>query len=79
MVSRSEVPPTASSRSYVLDFYSAAAKLGIEVDGVAHETSDLPDRDTRRDAWIEGRGIRMPRIPAAEVVGNLEGELSRIL
>src|SRR4051812_12744844 len=37
---------------FVLDFYCAARKLVIEVDGVAHEMGDNPRRDERRDNWL---------------------------
>ncbi|MBC9031306.1 endonuclease domain-containing protein [Sphingomonas sp. JC676] len=58
---------------YSLDFYCDAAKLCVEVDGEAHERSDRPERDARRDAWLAANGIMTLRIPAAEVLRNLEG------
>ncbi|WP_213980250.1 endonuclease domain-containing protein [Sphingomonas sp. dw_22] len=58
---------------YSLDFYCDVAKLCIEVDGEAHERGDRPDRDAKRDAWLAVHGITTLRIPAAEVLGNLEG------
>ncbi len=42
-----------------LDFYCAAAKLGVELDGEQHDA----DRDAKRDAFIEGLGIAVYRIP----------------
>jgi very-short-patch-repair endonuclease len=58
---------------YSLDFCCDAAKLCVEVDGEAHERGDRPERDARRDAWLAANGITTLRIPAAEVLGNLEG------
>jgi very-short-patch-repair endonuclease len=58
---------------YALDFYCDAAKLCVEVDGEAHERGDRPARDARRDAWLAKNGVTTLRIPAAEVLRNLEG------
>jgi very-short-patch-repair endonuclease len=44
---------------YILDFYCAAAKLCVEVDGPSHAGS--LDQDTRRDHWLENQGIRTLR------------------
>ena len=65
---------------YVLDFYLPSAKLAIEVDGQAHDMGGNPARDTRRDAWLAGRGIEVLRIPAKDILGEraLEGVLQAI-
>ncbi|MFL6728957.1 MAG: endonuclease domain-containing protein [Sphingomicrobium sp.] len=52
--------------SYVLDFYCAAAKLAIEVDGAAHDHGDRPHRDDIRVDWLKRHGIEVLRIPAKE-------------
>jgi very-short-patch-repair endonuclease len=54
---------------YVLDFYCAKARLAIEVDGISH---DMGDRDMRRDAWLEARGITVVRIPANELTRSVD-------
>ena len=64
---------------YVLDFYCAAAKLGIEIDGIAHELGDNPARDERRDRWLRSKGYRVLRIRATELKTNAEGVLLHIL
>ncbi len=64
---------------YRLDFYCAKAKLAIEVDGEAHGHGDRPERDEARDAWLAQRGVLTLRIPAAEVMNNLDGALRHIL
>ncbi|MGA0598723.1 endonuclease domain-containing protein [Enterovirga sp. CN4-39] len=64
---------------FVLDFYCAARRLAIEVDGAAHDFGDNPARDIRRDAWLAGCGIRVLRIAAEEVRVNLEGVVETIL
>jgi very-short-patch-repair endonuclease len=55
---------------YVLDFYCPAAKLAIEVDGAAHDFGDRPQRDDVRNAWLNGEGIQVLRIPAKDVLAD---------
>ena len=64
---------------YVLDFYCHAAKLAVEVDGYAHLTGDHPERDERRDAWLEERGVRTLRIDARDVRNELDGVVGLIV
>jgi very-short-patch-repair endonuclease len=64
---------------YVLDFYSPDAKLGIEIDGIAHDMGDRPERDARRDAWLEEQGFHIVRIPARDVLQDVEGVANSIL
>lgn len=53
---------------YILVFYAPAAKLGIEIDGVAHDMDDRPAHDASRDAWLLAQGITLLRIPATDVL-----------
>ena len=69
----------APADPYVLDFYCAKAKLVIEVDGEAHDRGDRPTRDARRDAWPAGRGIETLRIPACDVLKDLDAVIRLIL
>jgi len=55
---------------YFADFYCAAAKLVIEIDGIAHDMGDRPERDIARDRFLEGKGYRVLRIPASEVLAD---------
>lgn len=55
---------------YVIDFYCAAAKLGFEIDGIAHGMGANPQRDEKRDAWIADRGLKIVRIEASEVLAD---------
>jgi very-short-patch-repair endonuclease len=57
---------------YALDFYCAAAKLGIEVDGISHDLGDAPQRDEIRDAFVREQGIDVVRIPATDVLASPE-------
>lgn len=65
----------------VLDFYLPAARLAVEVDGLAHDLGDNPARDARRDGWLAGRGVRVLRVAARDVLDedSLEGVLRLIV
>jgi very-short-patch-repair endonuclease len=53
---------------YVLDFYCAKARLAVEVDGIAHDMGDRPQRDLHRDAWLGKQGVSVVRVPASQVM-----------
>ena len=53
---------------YVIDFYCASAKLGVEIDGIAHDMGDRPKRDQVRDAFIREQGIEVVRYVATDVL-----------
>ena len=53
---------------FVLDFFCARANLAIEIDGIAHDMGDRPQRDVARDAWLKERRIDTLRVPASEVL-----------
>jgi very-short-patch-repair endonuclease len=63
----------------VTDFFCHSARLIVEVDGQAHDSIEVAERDARRDAWFERRGIRVLRVPARELLNNLEGALLAIV
>lgn len=50
---------------YILDFYCAAAKLCVEVDGPTH--GNRANHDARRDAWLVDQGIRTLRFSVEDV------------
>ena len=64
---------------FILDFYCAAAKLAIEVDGLGHEDPDRARADVRRTEWLADQGIAVLRVTAEEVRTNLDGVLGLIL
>lgn len=64
---------------YVLDFYCAEAKLCIEIDGLAHDMGERPERDAIRDHWLAGQGIAVLRLAASDVMGSPEDAASAIL
>jgi very-short-patch-repair endonuclease len=64
---------------FVLDFYCPAAKLGIEIDGVAHDIGDSPERDAAREVFLAERGIELVRIPASDVLNSVESVADSLL
>jgi very-short-patch-repair endonuclease len=50
---------------YILDFYCATARLGVEIDGPAH--ADQAARDERRTRWLAEQGIRVVRFSVEDV------------
>ena len=64
---------------YSLDFYCGDARLAIEVDGEIHGRGERPERDSRRDAWLASNGIATLRVPAVEVLRDLDGVLRGIV
>lgn len=62
---------------YILDFYCAAARLAVEVDGEQHDFTVA--HDTRRDLYLTRTfGLKILRFSAAEVQGNLTGVVENI-
>ncbi len=64
---------------FVLDFYCAAARLCIEVDGIAHDMGDNPAHDLARDAFMAKAGVATLRIGATDVMRNMESVVERIV
>ena len=62
--------------SYVVDFYCAAERLAIEVDGPVHEIRQ--DSDRHRQESIEALGIRFVRLKNDEIQCQLPRALDRI-
>ena len=58
---------------YIADFYSAKAKLVIELDGSQHYEEKEIEKDTQRTAFLESYGLKIIRIPNNEVSCNFCG------
>ena len=58
---------------YIADFYSAEAKLVIELDGSQHYDPDEMQKDVERTAFLEEYGLTVIRIPNNEVSRNFCG------
>jgi very-short-patch-repair endonuclease len=72
---RKQVP----AHPYTLDFACLKARLAVEVDGEAHNRGDQPKKDEVRDQWMAERGFMTLRLPAYEVLMNMEGCLMAIV
>ncbi|MCX5900439.1 MAG: endonuclease domain-containing protein [Proteobacteria bacterium] len=63
---------------YIADFYCAAAKLVIEVDGSQHYTDDGRKRDEIRDAYMQNLGLKVVRFSDTDVLTNIDGVVEHI-
>ena len=52
---------------YIVDFYIAAAKIVIEVDGSQHFEASGQTQDRVRDSWLQEQGIRVLRFSNHEI------------
>ncbi len=64
---------------FIADFYCAACKVVIEVDGDSHFTPDGLHYDAQRTALLEGLGLRVLRFSNADVFENLHGVTVQII
>ena len=58
---------------YIADFYSAQAKLVIELDGSQHYEDSNVQKDAERTVFLENYGLTIIRIPNNEVNKNFCG------
>ena len=65
--------------NYIVDFYCAAAKLVIELDGSQHYTEKGKQNDRERDAYLESLGITVLRYTNLTIHKNFEGVCADIL
>ena len=52
---------------YIADFYSAKAKLVIELDGSQHFEEENAEKDVERTRFLERYGLKVIRIPNVEI------------
>ncbi|MGL5838044.1 MAG: endonuclease domain-containing protein [Sphingorhabdus sp.] len=64
---------------YVLDFYCAAARLAIEVDGMAHDSIRAAGTDAARAQFLRSQHVATLRVPAKVVLEDLEAVVVRIV
>lgn len=58
---------------YIADFYSAEAKLIIELDGSQHYEDENIRKDARRTEFLEAYGLRIIRVANNEIAENFDG------
>jgi len=64
---------------YVLDFYCAAARLAIEVDGSVHDSAPAARADAARSHYLRSQGVATLRVPARAILGDLPVAVARIV
>ena len=58
--------------NYIVDFYSPAAKLAIEIDGNQHKIDEIYERDLLRTQVINKHGIKVIRFSNADIDHEFE-------
>ncbi len=61
-----------------LDFTCLERRIVIEIDGIAHDMGERPERDERRDSYFRSRGFSVLRIPTKEVLKDLNACIEAI-
>jgi very-short-patch-repair endonuclease len=64
---------------YTLDFTCLSVRLTVEVDGEAHSRGEQPERDMTRDHFVADAGFNVMRLPAVEILKNMEGCIMHIV
>lgn len=63
---------------FIVDFYCAALKLVIEVDGESHFTNEGKMQDAERSQILESYGLTVLRFTNDEVMNQFEGVCRQI-
>ena len=58
---------------FILDFYCAAARLAVELDGSQHYEESGRSYDAERDAYLDGIGVLVLRFSNTDVMKNFSG------
>jgi very-short-patch-repair endonuclease len=61
---------------YILDFYSPALKLAVELDGGQHNHPEAREYDVARSEFLNAHGIEVIRFWNDEVLRGIEGVLA---
>lgn len=64
--------------SYILDFYSPAKRLAVEIDGGQHNKNKQEIIDRRRTEYLKNKNIKVLRFWNNEVLNNIDGVLEKI-
>jgi very-short-patch-repair endonuclease len=64
--------------AFVIDFYSVAIKLAIEIDGESHFQDGAEIYDRERQSLIESAGVRFVRFTNQQVYEELDSVLESI-
>ena len=63
---------------YVMGFYCREAGLAIECDGSVREHNEQWQHDQKRDGYMIGQGLRVPRIPNERIFNDTASVLEEI-
>ncbi len=63
---------------FIVDFYSHAAKLVIEVDGGQHYEEEHAKKDIKRDEHLTGLGLRVMRFDNRQVMLETDAVVEEI-
>ncbi len=63
---------------YILDFYCAKSKLGIELDGSQHYTDPGLKYDKNREQYLNNLGINVLRFTNYDINYNFDGVCEKI-
>jgi len=63
---------------FIVDFFVAAAKLVIEIDGDVHDGMESQARDVERQRLLEATGLRVLRFRNEEVLEDMQAVVARI-
>ena len=58
---------------FIVDFYCAARRLVIEIDGGSHDSEEAVAYDQERTAFLQSQGLTVLRFTNIDVMSNLEG------
>lgn len=64
--------------NYIADFYIAAEKTVIELDGSQHFLPDGKENDAHRDEFFQNAGISVLRFSNEEIRSNFDGVCQKI-
>jgi very-short-patch-repair endonuclease len=64
---------------YIADFYSAAAKLVIELDGAQHLLPEHQAQDKERDKLMQAMGLMVIRFDNRQIMGEIDSVMERII
>jgi very-short-patch-repair endonuclease len=65
--------------SFIVDFYCAAARLVIEIDGGQHYQAQGQYRDAIRDQQLKSLGLTVLRFSNVDVLRNIDGVITAIV
>jgi very-short-patch-repair endonuclease len=64
---------------YIADFYCSATRLVVEIDGGAHDDPERASRDLRRQQFMEENGYTVLRIPASDVLKDVDATVQAVV